>query len=118
MTQEESRKPAVRLVFEYELDASPEKVWRAISIPELRANWLPEQDLACSEPAGLIPEQEAVYRLRETTPPFLESTVTFQIAANDDGGTSLKIIHELEDAQFSRKTTAANSNSPVLMRAA
>jgi uncharacterized protein YndB with AHSA1/START domain len=28
------------LVFETVLDAPPEKVWRAITIPEFRARWL------------------------------------------------------------------------------
>ena len=35
---------------EYDLDAPPEKVWRAISIAEFRENWLPKAPLkrSCS----------------------------------------------------------------------
>jgi len=29
------------LVFEYELDASPYRVWRAIRMPAFRRKWLP-----------------------------------------------------------------------------
>jgi uncharacterized protein YndB with AHSA1/START domain len=62
MTEKDNTEAAVRLVFEYEFDASPQKVWRAISIPELRARWMPEQDLSRSEPVALIPEKQASYR--------------------------------------------------------
>ena len=34
--------PADELVFEFELDEPPEKVWRAVSIAELRERWLPD----------------------------------------------------------------------------
>lgn len=118
MTEKDNTEAAVRLVFEYEFDASPQKVWRAISIPELRANWLPEQDLSRSEPVALIPEKQASYRMREAEPPFLESVVTFQIAANDNGGTSLTIIHELDDARLHLKPQAANTNMQSVMRVA
>ena len=118
MTQEDNTEKAVRLVFEYEFEASPQKVWRAISIPELRASWLPEQDLSQSEPLIMIPERQASYRMRETEPPFIESVVTFQIAANDNGGTSLTIIHEIDDKGLSLKPQAANTNMQSVMRAA
>lgn len=105
--------------FEYELDEPPHKVWRAISVPELREAWLPQKALADPEASSLVPEQEARYRMRESDPPFLESMVTFLIAPNATGGTSLRIIHELADARFDRLTgTAANSNSTCLMLAA
>lgn len=118
MTEKDNTEADVRLVFEYEFDASPQKVWRAISIPELQAHWLPEQDLSRSEPVALIPEKQASYRMREAEPPFLESVVTFQIAANDNGGTSLTIIHELDDARLHLKPQAANINLQSVMRAA
>ena len=41
------------LVIEYELDAPPEKVWRAVTIPALRERWLPDCDLAGAEPCGI-----------------------------------------------------------------
>ncbi len=111
------REAAVEL--SYELDEPPHKVWRAISVPELREAWLPKQALADPEASSLVPEREVRYRMRESDPPFLESVVTFQIAPNATGGTSLRIIHELGDARFDRLTgTAANSNGTSLMLAA
>lgn len=103
----------------YELDASPEKVWRAISIAEFRERWLPREALADPQSHAETPGKEIRYKLRDDTPPHLESTVTFTIAPNGSGGTSLRIVHELTGATFERLTkTVANGNSPTLMLAA
>ena len=104
---------------EYDLDAPPEKVWRAISIAEFRENWLPKAALADPDAVAVIPGQTVRYRLREEGPPFLESTVTFTIAPNAAGGTSLRIVHELIGAPSARSgRTAANANAFSLLRAA
>lgn len=100
---------------DYELDAPPHKVWRAISMPEFRESWLSGKDLADPEAETVTPGEEIRYRMRENKPPFLESTVTFRIVANAAGGTSLRIVHRLTDA---RRTQAANSNGMPVMRAA
>ena len=103
----------------YELDAPPEKVWRAISIAEFRERWLPKEALADPQSLSETPGKEVRYRLRDDSPPYLESIVTFAIAANASGGTSLRIIHELTGATSARLTrSVANSNSPTLMLAA
>jgi len=103
----------------YELDAPPEKVWRAISIAEFREKWLPKEALADPQSLSETPGKEIRYKLRDDAPPYLESTVTFTIAANASGGTSLRIVHELTGAAFERLAkTVANSNSPTLMLAA
>ena len=113
----EKRKDGIEL--EYELNEPPQKVWRAISIPEFRDSWLPKEALADPDAISVTPGQEVRYKLRDDTPPFLESTVTFRIAPNPTGGTSLRIIHELTDVRFVRMTrAAANNNSPILMLAA
>ena len=106
------------LVLEYDLDASPQKVWRAISIAEFRKDWLPQTALSDGEAHIITPEQEVSYRMRENTPPFLESIVTFQVTPNTVGGTSLKIIHTLDHARLSRTIGAANNNRQPVMRAA
>jgi uncharacterized protein YndB with AHSA1/START domain len=104
---------------EYQLDAPPHKVWRAISIPEFRERWLPQDALADPEATSVTPGREISYKMRDDAPPFLESTVTFRIAPSQNGGTNLRIIHEPTDARLTRITrAAANSNSPPLMRAA
>lgn len=105
------------LVLEYELDAPPEKVWRAVTIPALRERWLPDCDLSGAKPESSVTGEEVRYRLRDSKPPFRESRVTFRIEPNEAGGTRFRIIQETCDG---RRTwpRAANSNGRCLMRAA
>lgn len=112
-----SRKNAIEL--QYEFSEPPQKVWRAISTPELRENWLPKEALADPEAISVTPGEEVRYRLRDDAPPFLESTVTFKLSSNANGGTSLRIIHELDDVRLREaERAAANNNSLTVMRAA
>ena len=107
------------LVLEYELDAPPEKVWRAVGSPALREKWLPKGDLAEEEPVSSVPGEEVRYRLREGDPPFLESVVAFQVLPRAGGGTLLRIVHGLADARLARQPArAANGNRPSMRRAA
>jgi len=107
------------LVFEYELDAPPEKVWRAISIPGFRAKWLPAEDLADADPVSTAPGEEIRYAMRDGEPLFLESVVIFQIRPGAAGGSVLRVVHGLTDARLvPRKVSAANNNGPVMMLAA
>lgn len=107
------------LVFEYELDAPPEKVWRAISIPAFREKWLPNRELAEAGPISSEPGEEIRYRIRDDEPPFLESVVTFQVTPDAVGGTRLKIIHGLADARLEQDLPRAeNNNWTCLMLAA
>ena len=111
------RPDAVRL--RYDLDAPPSKVWRAIRTPELRDAWLPAGDLADPEPVSETVGQEVRYRMRESAPPHLESAVTFGIEPNGNGGTVLRVVHELAEPEGGRVTGApANSNDPPRMLAA
>ena len=50
------------IALEYELDAAPEKVWRAIAVAAFRERWLPGADLAEPEPIASIPGVEVRYR--------------------------------------------------------
>lgn len=119
MSETETEAATDELVLDYELDAPVEKVWRAISIPAFRDKWLPDGALAEAEPVSSAPNEEIRYRMRENAPPFLESIVTFQVSPNADGGTRLRIIHEVLTARrTSRPPQAANSNTVCLMRAA
>ncbi|MGO4744203.1 SRPBCC family protein [Serratia quinivorans] len=103
------------MVLEYQLDAPPEKVWRAIGIPALREQWLPNAELADAEPVAVTPGEEISYRMRDDQAPYLESTVTLQILpAAAGGGCLLRVIHRLDDARL----TAANDGGLQLMRAA
>jgi uncharacterized protein YndB with AHSA1/START domain len=114
MSESDTQDRAKQLVFEYQLDAPPEKVWRALSIPAFRERWLPAEVEAISA----VPGEELRYRLKEEGPPFLESLVTFQLAPKE-GGTELRIIHSLNDARLAERPPApANSNQPLMLRAA
>ena len=102
-----------KIALEVELDAKPEKVWRAI--PAFRDRWLPQADLAEPEPIGSIPGVEVRYRMRDEGAPLPESTVTFRIEPGSRGGTLFRIIHRIEgDA----RRTGANDNLRPLSLAA
>ena len=115
MTLKDDQDEAAELVFEVDLDAPPEKVWRALSIDAFRERWLPGEDLADPEPVASVPGEELRYRMREDAAG--ESLVTFQIRAIGVGGTRLRIVHSLAPAQ-GLVPQAANANRPPLMRAA
>lgn len=109
--------PPLRL--DYALDAPPEKVWRAISLPEFRRRWLPAGALAEEDGTTIVPGREVRYRLRDSAPPFLESDVTFRITPDPAGGTSLLIVQQLTAESLERlRRAAANNNGPMLMLAA
>jgi hypothetical protein len=111
----EEAKEEAELALEYELDAAPEKVWRAIAIPAFRERWLPQADLAEPEPIASVPGVEVRYRIRDEGAPFKESTVTFKIEPGQEGGALLRIIHRIEgDA----RGAGANDNLGPLSLAA
>ncbi|NYJ13794.1 uncharacterized protein YndB with AHSA1/START domain [Rhizobium leguminosarum] len=119
MNEQKTEEQDSGIELEFDLVDPPDKVWRAISIPEFRERWLPKQALADPGAIAVTPGQEVRYRLRDDSPPFLESTVTFTITPNATGGTCLRIVHELTDVRLDRMArAAANSNSPLLMLAA
>ena len=96
------------LVFEYDVDAPPEKVKRALTVAEFRERWLPGAKLM---PAS---DDDAIHcTLREAEPPYLESVASFEILPRDGGGARIRIVHRLAKAP-----PAANRNRSPLMRAA
>ncbi|QQN64445.1 SRPBCC domain-containing protein [Bradyrhizobium diazoefficiens] len=109
-------RPDAKLVLEFDFDAPPAKVWRAVTIRALRERWLPDRDLADAEPESSIPGEEVRYRIRDSEPPFRESHVIFRIEPNDDGGTRFRIIQQACDDR-TKLPQPANSNC-CLMRAA
>lgn len=119
MSEMETERPLADLVLEYDLDAAPEQVWRALSVPAFREEWLPEEDLSDAAPVIARSEMEICYRMREDEPPFLESYVTFQVRPGEGAGSILRIVHSVADTNtISRLPRAANSNGPMAMRAA
>ena len=92
MTQDDSA-----LVFECSLDAPPEKVWRALTIPDYLARWLrPAEDV---ELAVVTAEENKslTYRWREAGQGAAlgseDSLVTFELTPTGDGGTWFRLTH-------------------------
>jgi uncharacterized protein YndB with AHSA1/START domain len=78
------------LVFEADLDAPPEKVWRALATPELREAWLGEPEAGPAE----ILRADPGSRLDLTWPTREgDSLVSFEIEDGEGGGTRLTIVH-------------------------
>ena len=110
--------PAAHLVFDVDLNAPPEAVWRAIREGEFRRRWLPDDALADPVPIETVPGREVIYRMREDLPPFAESVVAFRIEPDGAGGTRLRIAHGLTDRAVRRLGPAANGNDAPVCRAA
>ncbi|RWN34322.1 MAG: SRPBCC domain-containing protein [Mesorhizobium sp.] len=112
------------LEFEYELAEPPEKVWRALTVPELLAAWMMPNDISPEignrfafagtrapiecEILDAEPEKLLRYSWREQPGDAarqgpLDSTVTFTLARTVSGGTHLRIVHD----GFARKTMPA-----------
>ena len=103
------------LAFEYELDAPPAKVWRALTVPELVERWLPtashRPSMAPAVSLRLIEADDGKfirYGWHETDAPLGDSVVTFELAPNAAGGTTFRILHQLAAA----RPQAANCNVP------
>jgi uncharacterized protein YndB with AHSA1/START domain len=99
--------PEDEVRFETELDAPPEKVWRALTVPEFVSRWL--------APSDIRPEEGHAFRLKgedgeiecetvEAKPPHVlsyswrerggpDSLVRFHLAGTEAGGTRLTIVH-------------------------
>jgi len=105
------------------LDASPEKVWRALTVPELVTNWLGAQAGSGKEKDGSVPVYEIVeaepfshvrYRWRDHDANEADSFVTFELLPRQGGGTSFRLVH----ARQRPAIQPANGNSPPLALAA
>jgi uncharacterized protein YndB with AHSA1/START domain len=108
---------------ECSLDAPPEKVWRALTVPELAANWLGAQAGTDKEKDNSVPVYEIVeaepfshvrYRWRDRDADETDSFVTFELQPRQDGGTWFRLVH----AHPKPAIQPANGNSPPLAMAA
>ena len=104
------------VVFECALDAPPEKVWRALTIPEYLARWLrPAEDVDLSVVTA-EENKSLTYRWREAgqgvAADTTDSLVTFELAPTGDGGTWFRLTHAPLAVPV-----AANSNAPLTMAA-
>ncbi len=106
------------LVFECTLDAPPEKVWRALTVPEYLERWLkPEQEIDLAVVAA-EENKSLTYRWREAGQGAVmgmeDSLVTFELTPTSDGGTWFRLTHAPVAVPV-----AANSNlaGPVMLAA-
>lgn len=89
------------LVFEAELEAPPEKVWRALSIPEYRDRWL---DRPADVDIAVVNANDNSLLTLSWTERNQTSVVTIELTPLDNGGTGFRLTHA---------PPAANSNAPV-----
>ena len=123
--------------FEYDLEAPPEKVWRALTVPAFIAAWLMPNTLTKAEPGerfafdgkrlGLAekidcevltaePERLLRYRWREANE--AESIVTFELTPHGLG-TRLRVVHAAPSRfAATMMMCAANANGRPLRLAA
>ena len=106
------------LVFECALDAPPEKVWRALTIPEYLERWLKPEKALDLAVVTAEENRSLTYRWREAgqgaASGVEDSLVTFELTPTTDGGTWFRLTHAPMAVP-----AAANSNLPgVLMMAA
>ena len=87
------------VVTECDLPQSPDKVWRALTVPELLEAWLPaavKSEILEAEPNRLLryrwPGNEQDKDARGRT---LESVVTFELTGTEAGGTHLRVEQRL-----------------------
>jgi len=111
---EHVKSEAEPLEFECDLPDAPEKVWRALTVPELLAAWMmpndikpetgnrfafagPEAPIEC-EVLDAEPGRMLRYSWRERSGDAdrqeLDSIVTFTLARTVSGGTHLRIVHD------------------------
>jgi uncharacterized protein YndB with AHSA1/START domain len=94
------------LTFECELDEPPARVWRALTEPELLAQWLMQNDFAATEghrctfrEQGVEVDCEVLEVERERALKLrwregrLDSVVTFTLTPALGGGTLLRLTH-------------------------
>ena len=121
----DSQEHETAVTFEYELDAPPAQVWRAVTIPEFVAQWLipTSEDAAPAAVSFRLLDEEpgksVRYLWREEASPLPESLVTFRLHPNDAGGTTFRIVHELmASPHILPRQGPANGNAPPLLLAA
>jgi uncharacterized protein YndB with AHSA1/START domain len=85
------------VVTECDLPDAPEKVWRALTVPKLLADWLPEaveSEILEAQPNTLLRYRWAGGEQdKDAAGRPLESVVTFELTGTDGGGTHLRVVH-------------------------
>jgi uncharacterized protein YndB with AHSA1/START domain len=104
------------VITECDLPDAPEKVWRALTEPELLARWLPDalgSEVLAAEPPRLL-------RFRWRTPDDdRDSYVTFELTGIEGGGTHVRVDHRRTATVIAfRRTRSAGAPQAMLRWAA
>ncbi|HXQ10311.1 MAG TPA: SRPBCC domain-containing protein [Caulobacteraceae bacterium] len=87
--------PLETIVVDTDLDEPPEKVWRALTEPEVLDRWLAEAkdraEVVESEPGKRL---RLTWRDRDADGGLVESEVTFTLTPMITGGTRLRLVHD------------------------
>lgn len=106
---------ADEFVTECELDAPPEQVWRALTVPKLAAEWLGPTNPGSSGPAlsfrviDADPCARVRYACTDSSNLQPETIVTIELAPDPQGRTRFRLTHSLPVGQT---IMAANRNTP------
>jgi uncharacterized protein YndB with AHSA1/START domain len=103
------------VITECDLPDAPEKVWQALTAPELLAAWLPEAvdcEILAAEPHRLLRyswpagehDKDAVGRK-------LDSVVTFELDGTSTGGTHLRVVHRVLTDAVASASVAPSANT-------
>jgi uncharacterized protein YndB with AHSA1/START domain len=98
------------VIVECELPDPPEKVWRALTEPDLVAEWLTADEPAPIEREVVLEEPPRLLRLAWRDGRDVESLVTFELQRTEAGGTNLRVVHTGLAA-----TALEAANAPVCM---
>lgn len=108
------------VVLEFAFDEPPQKLWKAVSEPQLAERWLPSAETT-REPISVEDGRRISYAWREDGAP--DSVVTFTVDARIDGGSRLTIVHTANVIAVSmsgssrKRPKAANDHFPLLLAA-
>ena len=94
------------VIVECELPDPPEKVWRALTEPDLVAAWLTADEPGPIERNVVLEEPPRLLRLAWRDGRDVESLVTFELERTPAGGTNLRVVHT---------GIAEAANAPVCM---
>ena len=101
------------LVFETVLDAPPEKIWRALTIPEFRDRWLqPPRDVEVHM-VTVNDNSLLTFSWKERNE---ESVVTIELTPQKNGGTGFRLTHSPATIPAAANRNATSTTT--LMRAA